>query len=212
MSLPETLEMDLRKAWVERSIWLHMWLWYFWDEAVLARLRSLLKTFRRTTKKTRTQYKPYPLSVWSQRDSCLDALMWGYEYVSIVSVFSTVDGGKWFGEAEHRRKAGYCFGPKMKSLRTYSYCVRRLYGKLKQSQKPPNSKEPCNLNTRGLVHCCLHQWVCLCYYVTLASSDSPKSHKDLLLLPPFTSVHCIAPVLLLTLVSLNWRRADRHLL
>lgn len=44
MSLPETLEIDLRKAWVDRSIWLHIWLWYFWEEAVLARLRSLLKT------------------------------------------------------------------------------------------------------------------------------------------------------------------------
>lgn len=47
MSLPETLEMDLRKAWVDRSIWLHMWLWYFCDEAVLARLRSLLNTYTR---------------------------------------------------------------------------------------------------------------------------------------------------------------------
>lgn len=46
MSLPETLEMDLRKAWVDSSIWLHIWLWYFWEEAVLARLRSLLKTCR----------------------------------------------------------------------------------------------------------------------------------------------------------------------
>lgn len=45
MSLPETLEMDLRKPWVDTSIWLHIWLWYFWDEAVLARLRSLLKTW-----------------------------------------------------------------------------------------------------------------------------------------------------------------------
>lgn len=45
MSFPETLEMDLRKPWVDTSIWLHIWLWYFWDEAVLARLRSLLKTW-----------------------------------------------------------------------------------------------------------------------------------------------------------------------
>lgn len=55
MSLPETLEMDLRKAWVDRSIWLHIWLWYFWDEAVLARLRSLLKTYRTQKKKKKTQ-------------------------------------------------------------------------------------------------------------------------------------------------------------
>lgn len=51
MSLPETLEMDLRKAWVDRSIWLHIWLWYFWEEAVLARLRSLLKTCRQLERK-----------------------------------------------------------------------------------------------------------------------------------------------------------------
>lgn len=52
MSLPETLEMDLRKAWVDRSIWLHMWLWYFWDEAVLARLRSLLNTWRKASQQS----------------------------------------------------------------------------------------------------------------------------------------------------------------
>lgn len=29
---------------MDSSIWLHMWLWYFCEDAVLARLSSLLKT------------------------------------------------------------------------------------------------------------------------------------------------------------------------
>lgn len=45
MSFPDTLEMDLRNPDVDTNIWLHMWDWYFWDEAVLARLKSLLNTW-----------------------------------------------------------------------------------------------------------------------------------------------------------------------
>lgn len=46
MSFPDTLEMDLRNPDVDTSIWLHMWDWYFWEEAVLARLKSLLNTWQ----------------------------------------------------------------------------------------------------------------------------------------------------------------------
>lgn len=47
MSLPETFEIDFRKPDVDTNIWLHICDWNFWDDAVLARLSSLLKTWRR---------------------------------------------------------------------------------------------------------------------------------------------------------------------
>lgn len=45
MSLPDTLEMDFKNPDVDTSIWLHIWDWNFWEEAVLARLNNLLKTY-----------------------------------------------------------------------------------------------------------------------------------------------------------------------
>lgn len=44
MSLPETFEMDFKNPDVETNIWLHICDWNFCDEAVLAKLNSLLKT------------------------------------------------------------------------------------------------------------------------------------------------------------------------
>lgn len=45
MSLPETFEMDFKNPDVETNIWLHICDWNFCDEAVLAKLNSLLKTY-----------------------------------------------------------------------------------------------------------------------------------------------------------------------
>ena len=49
MSLPETFEMDFKNPDVETNIWLHICDWNFWDEAVLAKLSSLLKTCKKVS-------------------------------------------------------------------------------------------------------------------------------------------------------------------
>lgn len=55
--------MDFKNPDVETNIWLHICDWNFWDEAVLAKLSSLLKTCKKVSFNVSVQHNYTSFSI-----------------------------------------------------------------------------------------------------------------------------------------------------